>query len=77
MAEVTTYILQFKGIIKITAVNCNAQKKICDEYGIKDFPTLKVVFPLALLPTKCIPACTNACTLANTHKNADSRHPVY
>ncbi len=42
--------LQFKGIIKVTAVNCNAQKKICDEYGIKDFPTLKVDFPLAYSP---------------------------
>jgi hypothetical protein len=35
----------FAGIIKVTAVNCNAQKKICDEYGIKEFPTLKVIPP--------------------------------
>jgi hypothetical protein len=47
--------LQFKGIIKITAVNCNAQKKICDEYGIKDFPTLKVVFHLAYSPQNAHP----------------------
>ena len=36
---------QFKGIIKVTAVNCNTQKKICDEYGVKEFPTLKVSLP--------------------------------
>jgi len=35
----------FKGIIKVTAVNCNTQKKICDEYGVKEFPTLKVIPP--------------------------------
>lgn len=39
---------QFKGIIKVTAVNCNTQKKICDEYGVKEFPTLKVSLPLPL-----------------------------
>jgi hypothetical protein len=39
-----THTQQFAGIIKVTAVNCNAQKKICDEYGVKEFPTLKVSF---------------------------------
>mmetsp|Transcript_23127 Transcript_23127/g.35209 ORF Transcript_23127/g.35209 Transcript_23127/m.35209 type:complete len:405 (-) Transcript_23127:85-1299(-) len=36
---------QFKGIIKVTAVDCNSQKKICDEYSVKEFPTLKVIPP--------------------------------
>jgi len=36
---------QFKGIVKVTAVNCATQKKICDEYSIKDYPTLKVIPP--------------------------------
>jgi len=36
---------QFKGIVKVTAVNCATQKKICDEYGVKDYPTLKVIPP--------------------------------
>merc|ERR1711966_407892 len=35
----------FYGVLKVTAVNCNTQKKICDEYGVKDFPTLKVIPP--------------------------------
>jgi len=35
----------FYGVIKVTAVNCATQKKICDEYGVKDFPTLKVIPP--------------------------------
>ena len=39
---------QFYGVIKVTAVNCATQKKICDEYGVKDFPTLKVLLLLIL-----------------------------
>jgi hypothetical protein len=48
---------QFAGIIKITAVNCNAQKKICDEYGVKEFPTLKVSFPPHLRSLHRLPYC--------------------
>mmetsp|Transcript_20467 Transcript_20467/g.41463 ORF Transcript_20467/g.41463 Transcript_20467/m.41463 type:complete len:407 (-) Transcript_20467:96-1316(-) len=36
---------QFKGIIKVTAVDCGSQKKICDEYSVTEFPTLKVIPP--------------------------------
>jgi len=36
---------QLRGIIKITAVNCETQKKICDEYSVTTFPTLKVIPP--------------------------------
>ena len=36
---------QFYGVIKVTAVYCATQKKICDEYGVKEFPTLKVIPP--------------------------------
>ncbi|EKX45937.1 hypothetical protein GUITHDRAFT_94570 [Guillardia theta CCMP2712] len=36
---------QLRGIIKVTAINCGKQKKICDEYSVTSFPTLKVIPP--------------------------------
>jgi protein disulfide-isomerase A6 len=36
---------QLSGIIKIAAVNCDQNKKICDDYGVTSFPTLKVIPP--------------------------------
>ena len=36
---------QLKGVIRVTAVNCDKEKKICDEYDVKTYPTLKVIPP--------------------------------
>eukprot|EP00292_Cryptomonas_paramecium_P005861 CAMPEP_0113670062 /NCGR_PEP_ID=MMETSP0038_2-20120614/4926_1 /TAXON_ID=2898 /ORGANISM="Cryptomonas paramecium" /LENGTH=394 /DNA_ID=CAMNT_0000586033 /DNA_START=46 /DNA_END=1230 /DNA_ORIENTATION=- /assembly_acc=CAM_ASM_000170 len=36
---------QLKGVIKVTAVNCGKEQKICNEYGVKTYPTLKVIPP--------------------------------
>jgi len=36
---------QLRGVVKVTAVDCDAQKKICDEYKVTTFPTIKVIPP--------------------------------
>jgi len=36
---------QLKGVIKVAAVNCDKEKKICAEYDVKTYPTLKVIPP--------------------------------
>eukprot|EP00284_Hemiselmis_tepida_P017695 CAMPEP_0174927628 /NCGR_PEP_ID=MMETSP1355-20121228/19415_1 /TAXON_ID=464990 /ORGANISM="Hemiselmis tepida, Strain CCMP443" /LENGTH=394 /DNA_ID=CAMNT_0016173745 /DNA_START=26 /DNA_END=1206 /DNA_ORIENTATION=+ len=36
---------QLKGIVKVAAVDCDAHKKICDDYGVSSHPTLKVIPP--------------------------------
>ena len=36
---------QLKGVIKVTAVDCVKEKKICSEYDVKTYPTLKVIPP--------------------------------
>lgn len=36
---------QIQGIVKVTAVDCDKHKKICDDYSITSHPTLKVIPP--------------------------------
>jgi protein disulfide-isomerase A6 len=36
---------QLDRVVKVTAVDCSKEKKICDEYNVKTFPTLKVIPP--------------------------------
>lgn len=40
-----------KGIVKVYAVNCDADKDLCKEHDIKGFPTIKI-FPPGLLGTQ-------------------------
>jgi hypothetical protein len=64
MIYMDTHTWQFKGVIKITAVNCNTQKKICDEYGVKDFPTLKVIPPGGFGTQDYTGECVRECVLS-------------
>mmetsp|Transcript_35783 Transcript_35783/g.88032 ORF Transcript_35783/g.88032 Transcript_35783/m.88032 type:complete len:408 (-) Transcript_35783:294-1517(-) len=36
---------QLSGIVKVAAVNCDAHKKLCDDYSVTSHPTLKVIPP--------------------------------
>jgi len=44
-SEYVSLAKQLHRIVKVTAVDCGKEKKICDEYGVSSYPTLKVIPP--------------------------------
>jgi thioredoxin-like negative regulator of GroEL len=44
--EFETLSTEYDGMFKVTAMNCQDSKDICEKQGIKEYPTLKVYPPL-------------------------------